>query len=51
MYAKLIEIYHDPAVTDELLKENGGTAILVDKTPAQLQDILTGLEDLIRKNA
>lgn len=51
VFAKLVEIYHDPAVTDELLKENGGTAILSDKTPAELQEILTGLEDLIQQSS
>lgn len=48
---KLAEIYHDPSVIGELLKENKGTAAEVDKTPAELQTILTGLEDLIRKQA
>ncbi len=51
VYAKLVELYHDPAVTDQLLAENKGTAVIVDKTPAQLQEILTGLEDLVRENA
>lgn len=51
VYAKLVELYHDPAVTDELLAENTGTAVIVDKTPAELQEILTGLEDLIRANS
>ncbi len=51
VYQKLIAIYHDKSVTDELLKENGGTALVSDKTPAQLQQILTGLEDLVRKSA
>lgn len=49
--AKLVEIYHDPAVTDELLKENGGTAQISDKTPAELQVILAALEDLIANKA
>ena len=48
VFAKLVAIYHDKAVTDELLKENGGTALVSDKTPAQLQQILSGLEDLVR---
>ncbi len=51
VYRKLIAIYHDKAVTDELLKENGGTALISDKTPAQLQQILTGLENLVRKSS
>ena len=45
---KLVEIYHDPSVIGALLEENKGTAVAVDKTPQELQDILTGLEDLIR---
>ena len=51
VYQKLVEIYHDKTVTDELLKENGGTAILSDKTPEQLQEILSGLEDLVKQNS
>ena len=45
---KLVEIYHDPSVIGALLDENKSTAVAVDKTPQELQDILTGLEDLIR---
>jgi D-methionine transport system substrate-binding protein len=51
VFAKLIAIYHDKTVTDELLKENGGTAILSDKTPEQLQQILSGLETLVGKKS
>ena len=51
VYQKLVEIYHDKTVTDELLKENGGTAILSDKTPERLQEILSGLEDLVKQNS
>ena len=51
VYRKLVDIYHDTSVTDELLKENGGTAILSDKTPEQLQQILSGLEDLVRQSS
>ena len=51
VYQKLIAIYHDKAVTDELLKENGGTALISDKSPAELQQILSGLEDLVRKSS
>ncbi|HEY0119959.1 MAG TPA: MetQ/NlpA family ABC transporter substrate-binding protein [Cellulomonas sp.] len=51
VYKKLVEIYHDPSVTAELLKENAGTALLSDKTPEQLQQILSGLEDLVKKNS
>ena len=51
VYKKLVDIYHDKSVTDELLKENGGTAILSDKTPDQLQEILNGLEDLVKQSS
>ncbi len=51
VYKKLVDLYHDPSVTDELLKENAGTAILSDKTPDQLQQILSGLEDLVKQNS
>ncbi|GAA2184091.1 MetQ/NlpA family ABC transporter substrate-binding protein [Brooklawnia cerclae] len=45
---KLVEIYHDPSVIGALVEENKGTAVEVDKTPEELQTILTNLEDLIR---
>jgi D-methionine transport system substrate-binding protein len=48
VYAQLVKIYHDPSVTSELLKESNGTAVSVDKTPAELQTILTGLEKDIK---
>lgn len=51
VYKKLVDLYHSTPVTDELLKENAGTAILTDKTPAQLQQILSGLEDLVKKSS
>lgn len=44
---KLVEIYHDPSVIGSLLEENKGTAVEVDKTPEELQEILTGLEELV----
>lgn len=51
VYKKLVDIYHDKSVTDELLKENGGTALLSEKTPEQLQEILNGLEDLVKQSS
>ena len=44
VYAQLVAIYHDPAVTEALLAESKGTAVAQDQTPAELAKILTGLE-------
>lgn len=46
-FAKLVQIYHSPEVTKELLAESKGTAVSVDETPAELQTILTRLQDQI----
>lgn len=45
---KLVQIYHDTTVIGSLLDANKGTAVAVDKTPAELQQILSDLETLIR---
>lgn len=45
---KLVELYHDPSVIGSLLEANKGTAVEVDKTPEELQEILTGLEELVK---
>ena len=47
-FAKLVQIYHSPEVTKELLAESKGTAVSVDETPAELQTILTRLQDQIK---
>ena len=43
IYAQLVKIYHEPAVINGLLAESKGTATAQNQTPAQLQNILTGL--------
>ena len=48
VYAQLIKIYHESAVTDALLAESKGTAVVQNQTPAQLQKILAGLEKDIK---
>lgn len=45
IYAQLVEIYHDATVTDAVLDESKGTGVVQDQTPAELQTILTGLQD------
>jgi D-methionine transport system substrate-binding protein len=50
VYAQLIEIYHSKEVTDQLLEENGGTAVVEDVPAAELQSDLKGLEDLVRSS-
>jgi D-methionine transport system substrate-binding protein len=41
---KLAALYHDPSITDEVQKENGGDAVFETWTPAKLQQILTTVE-------
>lgn len=48
VYAQLIEIYHSPEVTDQLLEENGGTAVVEDVPAQELQADLADLEELVR---
>ena len=45
IYAQLVEIYHDATVTDAVLEESKGTGVVQNQTPAELQTILTGLQD------
>jgi len=45
VYAQLIKIYHQTEVTDALLADSKGTAVSQDQTPAELQTILSGLQD------
>lgn len=47
-FAKLVQIYRSPEVTRLLLADSKGTAVSVDKTPAELQTILTKLQDQIK---
>ncbi|MBD3781318.1 MAG: methionine ABC transporter substrate-binding protein [Micrococcales bacterium] len=51
VYAQLIEIYHSPEVTDQLIEENGGTAVVEDVPAEELRSDLADLEDLVRENA
>lgn len=47
-YRKIVELYHDPAVTDAVVKASQGTAVIVDRPQADLQAILAGLQDTVR---
>jgi len=51
VYAQLVDIYHSPEVTDQLVEENGGTALVEDVPAEELQADLADLEDLVRDNA
>ena len=51
VYQQLIDIYHSPEVTDQLVEENGGTAVVEDVPAEELQSDLADLEDLVRENA
>ena len=43
IYAQLVDIYHDPAVTKALLEDSEGTAVPQDQSPDELATILAGL--------
>lgn len=43
-YLDLIKIYEDPEVQDALQKASGGTAVIANQPPAELQQILTDVE-------
>ena len=47
-FAKLVEIWHSPEVEAAALAESGGTAVFVNNTPAELQEILAGIEENLR---
>ena len=47
-YLKIAELYHDPAVTKAVVDASEGTAVIVDKPTADLQTILTDLEQTVR---
>lgn len=48
-FAKLVEIYHDPAVEESVQETAGGTAAFLNNDPAELQEILSGIEANIEK--
>lgn len=48
-FAKLVEIYHDPAVEESVQETAGGTAAFLNNSAAELQDILSGIEANIEK--
>ncbi|SKC41035.1 MetQ/NlpA family ABC transporter substrate-binding protein [Krasilnikoviella flava] len=45
---KLVEISHSDEVVAAEKKQSGGTAVIKDNSPEELQEILSGLEDDIR---
>ena len=47
-YLKIAELYHDPAVTKAVVDASEGTAVIVTKPAAELQTILTNLEQTVR---
>jgi D-methionine transport system substrate-binding protein len=51
VYQQLVDIYHSKEVTDGLLEENGGTAVVEDVPAEELQSDLAELEDLVRESA
>jgi D-methionine transport system substrate-binding protein len=47
-YQKIAELWHDPAVTKAVVDASEGTAVVVTKPEAELQTILSNLEDTVR---
>lgn len=45
LFAQLVEIYEDEEVQAALQEASGGTAVLADQTPAELQEILAEVEE------
>jgi D-methionine transport system substrate-binding protein len=43
-FKKLVEIYHQSAITDGVIEASGGTGVIKDNTPAELQEILATIE-------
>lgn len=43
-FKKLVEIYHQTAITDGVVEASGGTGVIKDNSPAQLQSILATIE-------
>ncbi len=43
-FAKLIEIYHDAEITDGVVEASGGTGVIKNESPAELQEILATIE-------
>ncbi len=47
---KLVAISHSPEVVEAEKKASGGTAVIKENSPAELQEILAGIEDDIRNS-
>lgn len=45
---ELVKLYHDPAVVAAIKKQSKGTTVVVQKSAAQLNSILAGLEAQVR---
>jgi D-methionine transport system substrate-binding protein len=48
---KLAELSHTPEVVEAEQKASGGTAVIKENSPAELQEILAGIEDDIRSGS
>jgi D-methionine transport system substrate-binding protein len=47
-FAKIVELYHTPAVEEAVLAGSGGTAVIKNESGEELQEILAGLEENLR---
>lgn len=48
VYLKLVQIAHGPDVEKQLVENSGGTGVIVNKSAAQLQKILTDAENQLK---
>ncbi|RKT87850.1 D-methionine transport system substrate-binding protein [Saccharopolyspora antimicrobica] len=48
VYHKLVELYRDKRVADQVLADSKGTSVSVDRTQAELEGILAGLTETVR---
>ncbi|KAE8763640.1 MetQ/NlpA family ABC transporter substrate-binding protein [Georgenia thermotolerans] len=47
-YTKLVELFHDPSVTEAVKDASGGTASIADQPASELQDILTEVQGSLK---
>ncbi|WP_108250164.1 MetQ/NlpA family ABC transporter substrate-binding protein [Planctomonas deserti] len=50
-FQKIVDLYHTPEVEEAVLEGSGGTAVIKDEDGAELQEILSGIEDNLREKA
>ncbi|WP_125778452.1 MetQ/NlpA family ABC transporter substrate-binding protein [Antribacter gilvus] len=46
--AQLVDLFHSPEIEEGVLEASGGTGVIKDDEPAELRDILAGIEENLR---